>query len=77
MPAFRATVGQVPDSTDSLVFLDLRQLLALGEQTGLTAIPGLGTARDDLARVRAAGLVVTEDPARKSDTTAELFLQIP
>jgi hypothetical protein len=76
-PAFRASIGQVPETTDSLVFLDLRQLLALGEQTGLTAIPGLGTARDDLARVRAAGLVVTEDPARKSDTTAELFLQIP
>ena len=76
-PAFRTTIGEVPESTDSLVFLDLRQLLALGEQTGLTDISGLATARDDLARVRAAGLVVTEDPARKSDTTAELFLQIP
>ena len=62
---------------DSLVFLDLRQLLALGEQTGLTAIPGLATARDDLRRVRAAGAVVTQDPAHPSDTTAELFLQIP
>ena len=76
-PAFEATVGAVPAQADSLVFLDLRQLLALGEQTGLTAIPGLATARDDLGRVRAAGAVVTEDPAHPSDTTAELFLQIP
>jgi hypothetical protein len=76
-PAFQATVGSVPAQADSLVFLDLRQLLALGEQTGLTAIPGLATARDDLARVRAAGAVVTQDPAHPSDTNAELFLQIP
>ena len=76
-PAFRTTIGEVPDEAESLLFLDLRQLLALGEQTGLTAIPGLGTARDDLARVRAAGLTVAQDPARKTDTTAELFLEIP
>ena len=76
-PAFRGTIGDVPETADSLLFLDLRQLLALGEQTGLTAIPGLGTARDDLARVRAAGLVIAQDPARKTDTTAELFLESP
>ena len=76
-PAFAATIGEVPDRADSLVFLDLRQLLALGEETGLTAISGLATARDDLRRVRAAGAVVTQDPAHPSDTTAELFLQIP
>jgi hypothetical protein len=74
---FKATVGEVPEQADSLVFLDLSQLLALGEQTGLTAIPGLATARDDLSRVRAAGAVITEDPAHPSDTTAELFLEIP
>jgi hypothetical protein len=74
---FKSTIGEVPDEADSLVFLDLSQLLALGEQTGLTAIPGLATARDDLSRVRAAGAVITEDPAHPSDTTAELFLEIP
>jgi hypothetical protein len=73
---FEATIGDVPREADSLVFLDLRRLLELGEQTGLTAIPGLATARDDLRRVRAAGVVVTPDPAHPSDTTAELFLQI-
>jgi hypothetical protein len=76
-PAFEATVGSVPAQAESLGFVDLRQLLALGEQTGLTAIPGIATARDDLRRVRAAGLVVTQDPAHPSDTNAELFLQIP
>jgi hypothetical protein len=76
-PGFEAAIGSVPDQAESLVFLDLRQLLALGEQTGLTAIPGFSTARDDLARVRAVGAVVTPDPAHPSDSTAELFLQIP
>jgi Protein of unknown function (DUF3352) len=74
---FTATIGGVPDEADSLVFLDLRQLVELGEQTGLTAIPGLATGRDDLSRVRAAGAVITQDPAHPSDTTAELFLEIP
>jgi Protein of unknown function (DUF3352) len=74
---FEATVGSVPDRADSLVFLDLRQLLALGEQTGLTAVPGFATTRDDLRRVRAAGAVVAQDPAHPTDTNAELFLQIP
>jgi Protein of unknown function (DUF3352) len=75
--AFAATVGDVPDRADSLVFLDLRALLALGEATGLTAIPGLATAREGLARAGAAGAVVTQDHDRPTDTTAELFLQIP
>jgi hypothetical protein len=76
-PGFDATIGDVPARAESLVFLDLRQLLALGEQTGLTAIPGFATVRDDLARVRAIGAVVTQDPANPSETTAELILQIP
>ena len=76
-PGFEATIGRAPDRAESLVFIDLRQLLALGEQTGLTAIPGFATARDDLRRVGAAGAVVTEDPAHPSDTNAELFLEIP
>jgi hypothetical protein len=75
-PAFEETVGDVPDQADSLVFVDLRALFALGEQTGLTAIPGLATARDDLGRVRAAGAVIAQDPSHPSDTTAELALEI-
>jgi hypothetical protein len=74
---FEATIGEVPELADSLVLLDLRALFELAEQTGLTAIPGLARARDDLSRVRAAGAVVAEDRDHPSDTTAELFLQIP
>jgi hypothetical protein len=76
-PAFEATLGDVPAEADSLVFVDLRQLLGLADQTGLTAVPSLATARDDLRRVRAAGAVVTNDSSHPSDTNAELFLQIP
>jgi len=75
--AFEATVGSAPAQAETLGFLDLRQLLALGEQTGLTAIPSVATARDDLSQVRAVGVVVTQDPAHPTDTNAELFLQIP
>ena len=76
-PAFEATVGEVPDTADSIVFLDVRRLLALGEQTGLTGLPGLATARDDLRRVRAAGAVARQDPDHAADTVAELVLQVP
>ena len=76
-PGFETAVGEVPDQADSLVFLDLRALLALGEQTGLTAIPGLATVREDLSRVRAAGAVIAADRDHPTDTTAELFLEIP
>jgi hypothetical protein len=74
---FRATIGDVPERADSLVFADVRQLLALGEQTGLTATPGFSTARDDLRRVRAVGGVVAPAPDQPTDTTAELFLETP
>ncbi len=76
-PSSGATVGSAPEQSDTLIFLDLRRLLALGEQTGLTAIPGLATAREDLRRASAAGSVVSADPAHPTDTTAELFLQTP
>jgi hypothetical protein len=46
--------------------VDVRQLLALGEQTVLTA--------DVLRPVRAAAAVIEREG---DDTTAELFLQIP
>ena len=46
--------------------MDVRQLLALGEQTGLTA--------EVLRPVRAAAAVTERE---KDDTTAELFFEIP
>ena len=59
---------------EALAFADLRQLLALGERTGLDLGPGFPATRDDLRQVRAAGAVVRRE---ETDSTAELFLEIP
>ena len=64
------------EKVEALGFLDPRKLLALGEQTGLRAFSS-PAVRDDLGQIRAAGLVVKEDANQPTDTTAELFLQIP
>ena len=53
-------------TTESLGFFDVRQLLTLGEQTGLTA--------EDLRPVHVASAVIQRE---EDDTTAELFLEIP
>jgi len=63
---FRAAVPRVPARIGSLGFVDVRRLLALGEQTGLSA--------DVLQPVRAAAAVVEHEGR---DTTAELFFEIP
>jgi hypothetical protein len=72
--ALQAVLEEPGARVEALVFLDLRQLLALGERTGLTAGPGFPAVRDDLRQVRAAGAVVRRE---ESDSTAELFLEIP
>jgi hypothetical protein len=64
--AFRSAISLVPPRAESLGFFDVRQLLALGEQTGLTA--------EDLHPVRAASAVIQRE---EDDTTAELFFEIP
>jgi CheY-like chemotaxis protein len=73
-PALRAVADQADGRIEALAFADLRQLLALGERTGLTLGPGFPATRDDLREVRAAGAVVRRE---ESDSTAELFLEIP
>ena len=65
-PAFRAAIPSIPTGIESLGFFDVRQLLALGEQTGLTA--------EDLRPVRAASAVIQRE---EDDTTAEFFFEIP
>jgi hypothetical protein len=64
-------------SVQALGFLDLHALLQLVERTGLAAGSGFGAARADLDPVHAAGAVVRQAPDHPTDTTAELFLQIP
>jgi Protein of unknown function (DUF3352) len=73
-PALRAVAAESGGRVEALAFADLRQLLALGERTGLTLGPGFPATRDDLRQVRAAGAVVRRE---ESDSTAELFLEIP
>jgi hypothetical protein len=72
--ALRAVADDAGGRVEALAFADLRQLLALGERTGLTLGPGFPATRDDLRQVRAAGAVVRRE---ESDSTAELFLEIP
>jgi len=75
-PVLEDMVPEEGEKVEALGFLDSRQLLALGERTGLQALSS-PAARDDLGRIRAAGAVVKEDANEPTDTTAELFLEIP
>ena len=74
--ALEAVAPEKGAKVEALVFLDPRQLLALGERTGLPVL-GSPAVRDDLRRIRALGAVVEEDANHPTDTTAELFLEIP
>ena len=71
---FDAVLEDRPDVLSSLVFLDLNQLLTLGEQAGLAEDPRYLVIRDDLQKLRAAGAVVSREG---EFTTAELIFQIP
>jgi uncharacterized protein DUF3352 len=71
---FEDVLGDRPDALSALVFLDLDQLLTLGEQAGLAEDPRYLALRDDLQKLRAAGAVLTREG---EFTTAELTFQIP
>ncbi len=72
--AYQTALGGQPDRVRSLLFADFSQLLTLGEQMGLTRGARLTALEPDLQRIRAVGLASS---GGESDTTAELFLQIP
>jgi hypothetical protein len=71
---FERSGTEVPEKAEALVFLDLAQLLTLGDQVGLDPGSAFRTARDDLRRVRVISAVAEREGP---DTTAELFLEIP
>jgi hypothetical protein len=73
-PAYKVTLGNHPARVTSLLFLDLNQLLSLGEQTGLITGTRYSALKPDLERVHAIGMASTSGEA---ESTAELFLQIP
>jgi hypothetical protein len=61
----------------ALGFIDLQALFTLVERTGLAAGTGLQAARAALDPIEAVGAVAAQEPDDPTDTTAELFLQIP
>jgi len=71
---FERSVDEVPEQVEALVFLDLAQLLTLGDQAGLDLSTALAAVRDDLKRIRTISVVAEREGP---DTTAELFLEIP
>ncbi len=73
-PAFRAVTGNLQNPITSLVFLDPKQLLRLGADTGISPVGALQGSQADLARVRSIG-VTTTGTSRLS--TVELSLWIP
>ena len=70
---YRATLSDQPSRLSSLVFGDVSQLLALGEQTGLTSGAGTRAVLPDLSKIRAIGVSSTSGDR---DTTTELSLEI-
>ena len=66
--------AEIPEQAEALVFLDLAQLLTLGDLAGLDTGAAFQAARDDLERVRTVSVAARREGP---DTTAELFLEIP
>jgi hypothetical protein len=76
-PALARVLSSGQGSVQALGFLDLRQLLGLGARTGLSTSSGYQAVSADLGPVRTAGAVLEQDTDHPTDTTAELFLEIP
>jgi hypothetical protein len=62
------------DRVTSVVFLDPKRLLALGERVGLSDTPGYAALRSSLLQVRALGAVTSSRALSKS---AEIFIEVP
>ena len=72
--AYSQALAGRPSRVTSLLFLDFSQLLALGEQTGLSTSAAYARIRNDLQKVRAVG---ESSSGGVGQTTAEIFLSIP
>ena len=73
-PAYQTSLANRPARVTSLLFVDLNQLLNLGEQTGVFSGARLGALGPDLKLVHAIGF---DSASGEAESTAELFLQIP
>jgi ribosomal protein L11 len=72
-PDFHAVLASRPTAVTSLVYLDIAQLLALGEQTGLAGSARFRLVRGDLDKVQAVGLTSTRGP---DESTSELTVRV-
>jgi Protein of unknown function (DUF3352) len=73
-PGFQFALGSRPKLVTSLVYVDFRQLLTLGERTGLTSSARYRLLRPDLEMIRSIGLSSTRAPGESS---AVLSIHIP
>lgn len=71
---FQSAFGTAGVRAGSVVFLDLKVLIRLGEQTGLLHGPGFARLAPDLDRVSVVGLRAWSS---KTDSTSELYFNIP
>jgi hypothetical protein len=69
-PGMRGDLDQVT----SVLFLDLEQLLALGEQAGLGDSPDYQQLKTELSPVRAVSAITH---ARKASKETEIFIEVP
>jgi hypothetical protein len=69
-PGMRGDLDQVT----AVLFLDLEQLLALGEQAGLGDSPDYQQLKTELSPVRAVSAITH---ARKASKETEIFIEVP
>ena len=71
---YRQVVGDEATGPADVLFADLDGLLALGDRLGLLEEPAYAAVREDLARLGAAGAVISR---QGETTTAELLFKKP
>jgi hypothetical protein len=72
--AYRTAFGTGDLRAGSLVFLDLKVLIRLGQQTGILRGPGFAQVAPDLDRIRVIGVRARSE---STESTSELYLNIP
>ena len=72
--ALEEVLDRGPAAVTSIVFLDLSQVLALGERSGLSNSFAYRAIRRDLSRLRSLGAATS---GGRRESTTDLFLQIP
>src|SRR5207244_12540139 len=72
-PLFAPGMRQDLKLVTSVLFLDLEQLLALGEQAGLGDAPGFQALRSELAPIKAVSAITRLEGESK---TADIFIEV-